>query len=207
MECPAAYRPSVRINDVIRTTRSQRSDGPVVSCDPVDVLESLPVTPRMAYAIGFVTCAALLAFALYLQYVEHQEPCPLCMLQRVAFIGIMVVFLVGALHGPARRGAIVYSAIVVVVSGMGAAVAGRQVWLQHLPAHKVPACGPGLEYLLERFPLGQALQKVFAGSGECAEVGWRFLGLSIAEWSLLWLVAIAVFALGVAIRARTQSAR
>ena len=165
------------------------------------------MTPRAAYAIGFVACAALFAFALYLQYVEHQEPCPLCMLQRVAFIGIMIVFLAGALHGPARRGAIAYSAVIVVIAGMGAAVAGRQVWLQHLPADKVPACGPGLEYLLERFPLGQALQKVFAGSGECAEVSWRFLGLSIAEWSLLWLIAIAVFSLGVAIRARTQSAQ
>jgi protein dithiol:quinone oxidoreductase len=160
------------------------------------------MTPRLGYIVGFLVCAALLAFALYLQYVEHQEPCPLCMLQRVAFIGIMVVFVIAALHGPRRRGAVVYGATAVVIAGLGGAAAGRQVWLQHLPADRVPACGPGLEYMLERFPLGQALQKIFAGSGECAEVSWRFLGLSIAEWSLLWLIALAVYAIVIAWRAR-----
>ena len=105
------------------------------------------------------------------------------------------MFAVAALHGPARRGAIVYSALLFVMAAMGAAIAGRQVWLQHLPPDKVPACGPGLEYMLERFPLAQALQKIFAGSGECAEAGWRFLGLTIAGWSLVWLVVLGAFAI------------
>jgi protein dithiol:quinone oxidoreductase len=161
------------------------------------------MTPRLGYIVGSLICAALFAFALYLQYVEHQEPCPLCMLQRVAFIGIMVVFVCAALHGPRKRGAVVYSATAVVIAGLGAVAAGRQVWLQHLPPDRVPACGPGLEYMLERFPLGQALQKVFAGSGECAEVGWRFLGLSIAEWSLLWLIVLSLYAIVIAVRAQS----
>jgi disulfide bond formation protein DsbB len=164
------------------------------------------MTPRFGYGLGFLTCLALLAFAFYLQYVEHQEPCPLCILQRVAFIAMMVVFAVAALHGPAKRGAIVYSSVLVIIAGLGATVAGRQVWLQMLPADRVPACGPGLEYMLERFPLSQALQKIFAGSGECAEAGWRFLGLTIAGWSLVWLVALALFALYVASRARPSRA-
>ena len=160
------------------------------------------MTPRLGYTLGSLVCVGLLAFALYLQYVEHQEPCPLCILQRVAFIAMMIVFIVAALHGPARRGAIVYSGLLFVVAGIGGAIAGRQVLLQHLPANKVPACGPGLEYMLERFPLGEALRKIFAGSGECAEVGWRFLGLSIAEWSLLWFVLLAIFAVVIAARAQ-----
>jgi protein dithiol:quinone oxidoreductase len=159
------------------------------------------MTARIGYGLGFVICAGLLAFALYLQYVEHQDPCPLCILQRVAFMGMTVVFLIGALHGPRRRGAIVYSTLLFAVAGVGAAIAGRQVWLQHLPPSQVPACGPGLEYMLEQFPLGQALQKIFAGSGECAEAGWNFLGLTIAGWSLAWFVVLALFALIVAARA------
>jgi disulfide bond formation protein DsbB len=164
--------------------------------------EAPRITPRLGYAIALLVCLGLLAFALYLQYVEHQEPCPLCILQRIAFFAMMVVLFVGAVHGPARRGAMVYSAIVVIVALVGAAIAGRHVWLQHLPASMVPACGPGLGYMLERFPLSQALQKVLAGSGECAEVGWTFLGLSIAGWSLVWFVILGAFAIYIAMRAR-----
>jgi disulfide bond formation protein DsbB len=162
------------------------------------------MTTRSGYAIGFLVCAGLLAFALYLQYVEHQEPCPLCILQRVAFIAMMAVFAVAALHGPARRGALVYSSVLLIIALAGTAVAGRQVWLQMLPADKVPACGPGLEYMLERFPLTKALEKIFAGSGECAEAGWRFLGLTIAGWSLVWFVVLGAYGLYVATRARSR---
>ena len=165
------------------------------------------MTTRLAYALGFLACAGLIAFAYYLQYVEHQEPCPLCMLQRVAFIDMMVVFGVAALHGPARRGAIVYSTLLAIMSAMGAAIAGRHVWLQSLPPEKVPACGPGLEYMLQQFPLADALTKIFAGSGECAEASWRFLGLTIAGWSLLWLIALGVYAIVIAARAPRANAR
>jgi len=164
------------------------------------------MTPRLGYAVGFLVCAGLLGFALYLQHVEGQDPCPLCILQRIAFIGMMAVFAVGALHGPARRGAIVYSSIVAIVALIGGAIAGRQVWLQMLPPDKVPACGPGLEFMLERFPLAKAFQKILAGSGECAEAGWRFLGLTIAGWSLVWFVVLGVFAIVIAVRARPRTA-
>jgi disulfide bond formation protein DsbB len=163
------------------------------------------MTTRVGYTLGFMICAGLLAFALYLQYYEQQDPCPLCILQRVAFIAMMAVFAVGALHGPQRRGAVVYSALLFLIAAIGAAVAGRQVWLQHLPPNQVPACGPGLGYMLEQFPLGQALQKIFAGSGECAEAGWRFLGLTIADWSLVWLVVLALFSVFIALRARSRN--
>jgi disulfide bond formation protein DsbB len=160
------------------------------------------MTTRQGYTLGFVICAVLLGFALYLQYVEQQEPCPLCMLQRVAFLDMMIVFAIAAIHGPARRGAIVYSGLLFVMAAMGAGIAARQVWLQHLPPDKVPACGPGLEYMLEQFPLGEALRTIFTGSGECAEAGWRFLGLTIAGWSLVWFVVLGALAVYIAVRAR-----
>jgi disulfide bond formation protein DsbB len=162
---------------------------------------------RRGYALGLLVCASLLGFAYYLQYFDNQEPCPLCILQRVAFFDMMLVFGVAALHGPRRRGAIVYSVLLVVMAAMGAAIAARQVWLQHLPPDKVPACGPGLEYMLERFPLADALQKIFAGSGECAEAGWRFLGLTIAGWSLVWFVLLGALAVYVAVRAPRAGTR
>lgn len=152
------------------------------------------LTPRLGYLAGLLVCLLLLAFALYLQHFEGQEPCPLCILQRVAFIAMMVIFLAGALHGPGRVGAIVYGGLLFIVAGIGAAIATRHVWLQSLPRNQIPECGPGLEYLLGKFPLSQALEKVFWGSGECAEVGWTFLGLSIAGWSLVWFVLLGAFA-------------
>lgn len=167
------------------------------------LLEKL--TPRRGYVLGFAVCAALFAFALYLQHFEGQAPCPLCVLQRIAFIALAVLFLVGALHGPGRTGARVYGGLLVLVALVGAGVAGRHVWLQHLPKDRVPECGPGLDYMLNRFPLSQVLEKVFRGSGECAEIGWTFLRLSIAEWSLLWLILLGAWAVFIAVRAAPRA--
>lgn len=164
----------------------------------------LRLTPRLGYLAGFLACVGLFAFALYLQYYEYQNPCPLCILQRIAYIALMVVFLVAAIHGPRRTGAYVYSTLLLVIAAAGGAVATRHVWLQHLPPDKVPECGPGLEYMLNKFPLTQALEKIFRGSGECAEVGWTMLGLSIAGWSLVWFVLLAALAVYVAMLARRQ---
>lgn len=149
--------------------------------------------PRLGYALGFLVCAALIGSALYLQYYEYQDPCPLCIMQRMIYIALMAIFLVAALHGPGRIGAIVYGLLLFATAATGAAVAGRHVWLQLLPPHLVPECGPGLEFTLRKFPLFQALGKILAGSGQCAEVGWKFLGISIAGWSLVWFVLLALF--------------
>jgi len=162
------------------------------------------MSPRLGYAIGFVVCAGLLGFALYLQYFEGQEPCPLCALQRVAFMALAVAFLAGALHGPARAGAMLYGGLQFIIAAVGAAIAARHVWLQHLPKDLVPECGPGLEYILRKYSALRALEKVLAGSGECAEVSWRLLGLSIAEWSLFWLLVLAIYALYLTLAARRR---
>jgi disulfide bond formation protein DsbB len=132
-----------------------------------------------------------MAWAFYLQYVEGLEPCPLCMLQRVAVIAIGLIFLVGAFHEPGRVGAWVYALLLLIASGIGAALATRQVWLQSLPSDQVPACGMGLTYMLETMPFVDAIRRVLEGSGECAEKAWEFLGLSIAGWTLAFFVAIA----------------
>jgi disulfide bond formation protein DsbB len=162
---------------------------------------------RIGYGVGFLICLALIGFAYYLQFVEYQEPCPLCILQRLAFFALGAVFLVATLHGPGRAGSAVYSGVLFVIAGIGAAIATRHVWLQHLPKGQVPECGPGLEFMLKKFALGQALEKILSGSGECAETGWTFLGLSIAGWSLLWFVLLAVFAVILVRLSRQRAAR
>jgi disulfide bond formation protein DsbB len=119
---------------------------------------------------------------------------------------LAIVFLIGAAHAPGRAGTLLYSGFAVSLAGFGAVVAGRQVWLQHLPKYRVPACGPGLEYMLKKLPLGEVLNKVFAGSGECAEAGWRFLGLTVAGWSLVWFVLLGTLVVTVVVVAFRQSA-
>jgi protein dithiol:quinone oxidoreductase len=161
---------------------------------------------RYGYVAGAAICAGLLAFGLYLQHVDGQEPCPLCIFQRVAFIALGAVFLAAAIHGPGRTGAIVYAVIGGIAAATGAGLAARHVWLQSLPADQVPACGPGLAYMMEQFPLMRMLQSVLSGSGECAEADWRFLGLTIAGWSLLWFVVLGVFVIWLAWRGARRAA-
>ena len=158
---------------------------------------------RAQFLLGFLICVALLGFALYSQYFLGLNPCPLCSFQRGAFILLGLVFLIGALHSPRGKGARgTYGVLTLVAASLGIAVAGRHVWLQHLPADQVPACGPDLSFMMEAFPLSDVLRKVFTGSGECAVVDWTFLGLSMPEWSLIWFVALALWALVAAFRAR-----
>ncbi len=156
-------------------------------------MNPLRLPHRQLFALGALACTALLGFGYYLQYVKGLEPCPLCLVQRGFFYGVLGCLTVGALHGPRGAGKRIYAALALLFAAGGAAAASRQVWLQHLPADKVPQCGPDLQFMLENFPLSQTLQKLVSGTGECAVVDWTFLGLSIAEWSLAWFVALALF--------------
>lgn len=149
---------------------------------------------RWLFLLGAFTVAALYCSALYLQYVLRQEPCPLCMVQRVIFIAIGLLFLVAGLHHAKAFGAKLYASIIALVSLGGVAVAARHIWIQHLPKDQVPACGPGLDFMLQNFPMSEVLRELLHGSGECAEKGWTFLALGIPEWSLVWYVLLGVFA-------------
>jgi disulfide bond formation protein DsbB len=160
---------------------------------------------RRAFALPLVLCALLLGYAYYLQFGLDLEPCPLCLVQRGFFYAVGVICLLGVLHGPRRVGIAVYGVLAALFAVGGAATATRQVWLQHLPADKVPQCGPDLYFMLENLPLARTLEKLIQGSGECAAVDWKFLGLSIAGWSLVWFVVLAAYVLSLATRAARTS--
>jgi protein dithiol:quinone oxidoreductase len=159
---------------------------------------------RVLLALPAMICTALLAYGYYLQYFDNQDPCPLCLVQRGFYYGVLLVSAVAALHFPGRTGRSLYCAAASLFALGGLGVAARQVWLQHLPADQVPACGPDLFFMMENFPLGRMLEKLFLGSGQCAEVTWRFLGLSIAEWSLAWFAALAMYAVWLGFRPETS---
>ena len=150
------------------------------------------LSKRLVNALGFLICAALLGYAYVLQFVEELEPCPLCILQRVAFAFVGILFLVAAVHSPRTLGARIYGTLIGIGAGLGAAIAGRHVWLQGLPPDQVPECGPGLDYMLNAFPLGETLTMVLTGSGECADISWSFLSMAIPAWALLWFVALGL---------------
>jgi disulfide bond formation protein DsbB len=149
----------------------------------------------LRFGLGALVCALLLGFGFYLQYGKGLEPCPLCLVQRGFFMAIMAVCIVAAVHGPRRRGTVLYGLLAALFALGGAAVAGRQVWLQHLPPDRVPQCGPDLYFMLENFPFSRTLKTLLSGTGECAAVDWTFLRLSIAEWSLVWFAALFLYSL------------
>jgi disulfide bond formation protein DsbB len=121
----------------------------------------------------------------------HLNPCPLCIFQRIAFAALGVVFLLGGLHRAARCHAGARLGVIALIPALaGIGIAGRHVWLTHLPPDQVPACGPPLEFMMDASPFADVVRQVLTGSGECAKVDWHFLGLSMPAWALLWFVLL-----------------
>jgi disulfide bond formation protein DsbB len=159
---------------------------------------------RVQFLTGFLLCASLLAYALYVQHGMLMMPCALCILQRVAFAGMGVAFLVGGLHSPkAPWGRTAYAVLVFLAAAAGAGVAIRHVLLQYAPSDGMPLCASlGLEYMIEAEGLFSALRSALAGSGDCAKIDWTFLGLSMPVWTLVWFVGLGLGALWAGLRKR-----
>lgn len=141
-----------------------------------------------------LSAAAAMAAALYLQHYAGLEPCPLCVFQRVAVIAFGAISLLAFVHNRRGVGRRIYAGLALLAGVAGIVVAGRHVWLQHLPADQVPSCGPGLDYWLEALPLQQVINQVFKGAGECAVVDWTLLGISLPEWTLVMFVGMTALA-------------
>ncbi len=150
---------------------------------------------RPAMLIGFLISVAMMGTALFFQYVLYLEPCPLCSVQRAVVIAFGITFLLGFIQGPKLWGRRIYGLLLTLISVAGLIVAGRHTWLQHLPKDQVPECGPGLDFWMKNLPTSDVIQKIFQGSGECAEVASRFLSLSIPEWSLIAFSLFLIYSL------------
>jgi len=137
-------------------------------------------------------CAALIAIAVfYFQNHLGLEPCYLCITQRVFVIAVGVIFLVSALHNPLPKGQKIYAALVAATATIGGYFSIKQLWLQNLPEDKVPACGPPVDYLFDAFSASEAISMLLRGDGNCAEVQWQLLGLSMPGWVLLSFIGFA----------------
>jgi disulfide bond formation protein DsbB len=161
--------------------------------------------PRWVFGFIFAACAALFGFGLYLQHAQALEPCPMCILQRYAFIAIGLVALVAAIDNPRGGWALrIYGGLVTLLAIAGGGVAARHSYLQHFPPLN-QSCGADLSYLLE-LPMSRAWPAIFRGTGECSEVKWTTLGLSIPEWALVWFVIFAALAVLAVVKARRSDA-
>ena len=162
---------------------------------------------RLVNVAGFAVCAALLAYALYSQFVLGLEPCPLCIFQRIGVAALGVAFLAAALHHPRGRGRFGYALLIAVAALATAGVAARHVYVQSLPPGSLPSCGAPLAVLLKFTPVWQVIRKVLTGSGECGEVNWRFLGLAMPAWVLLWAVLLGAAGVWANLRSEAPAAR
>lgn len=150
------------------------------------------LSSRWYYAVAFFICHELIVAAYYFQYVQGLMPCPLCMMQRVVVVALGLIYAVMLLVHPQRWMRGFLHSMVIIVAILGLMIAGRHVYLLHLPADQVPACGPGLAYLFENFPWAEALKTMLMGSGECAKNSWQWLGLSMPGWMALIFSAFVI---------------
>jgi len=160
------------------------------------------MTARTANSLGALACAGLLAYAYYAQFVLHLEPCPLCIFQRLGVLATAAVFTIAAAHDPVAWGRRVYAALLGLTALATTGVAARQLYIQSLPPDSVPACGASLDFMLKVFPLTDVLVKVLTGSGECAKVDWRLLGLAMPAWVLTAALILGAWGLWVNLRHR-----
>jgi len=147
----------------------------------------IKLNKRQLLLFSFAYCFTLLSLGAYFQFVKELEPCPLCISQRIAILMVGFVSLIAAIH---NKGVNIYGGILSVLSLIGAFISARHVWIQNLPEDEVPECGPGLAYIFENFPLIDTVKLMLSGTGECSEVLWVFLGLSIPAWTFLAFIAL-----------------
>ena len=161
------------------------------------VIQSLSL--HHGYLAGFLTCAGLLGAAYYFEYVLFLEPCPLCMLQRLATLFVGLGFLAAFFARPRNGKAAGWGlklALLFTLCGalLGIWASDHQLWLQSLPKEEVPACGPSFDYILETMPLTEILKVMLHGDGNCAEITWTFLGKSMPWWTRICFLGYALAA-------------
>jgi len=154
---------------------------------------------RMVNFLAFLVCAGLLGAAIYFEVVDKLDPCPLCILQRLIFILLGFLFLIGMIKFP-PQGHRYFHYGIAAVALLGVFTAARQIWIEHLPPYEIPTCGANLKYLFQVLPFKQALQLVIQGTGSCAKVTWRLFGFSMASYALVFFIGLTGVAVWQALR-------
>lgn len=135
----------------------------------------------------------MLSYAYYEQYVNDLNPCPLCLVQRFVILLLGLLFLVTFIFRPQYIIKKLFAILILLVAVTGAFISAWHVRLQNLPEDEIPDCGPGLGYMLENFPVGDILRNLFTGSGQCAEISWKFIGLSMPAWTFIIFIGFIIY--------------
>lgn len=157
---------------------------------------------RKQFLFGFACCVGLLGYALFVQFQLGIEPCAFCIFQRICFAALGLAFLAGGLLAPkGAAGRRFWGVLAFIPAVAGMAYAGRHTWVQlHPPG--MPTCGPGLNYIVEQYSWLGAARKMLQATGDCSNIDWQFLGLSMPMWALAWFVALGLGALYAAFKTR-----
>lgn len=149
---------------------------------------------RLLFSIILLSCIGLLAYAQYLQYVEGLLPCPLCVAQRLAYWLLGLTALLAFLHNPRIIGRRFYGFLMSAFAFAGAAIAARHAWLIRYPESFECGISPE-EAFLNALPIAEWWPGMFEANGDCANVDWKLLSLTIPDWSLIAFVALGILAL------------
>ncbi|MBS0215149.1 MAG: disulfide bond formation protein B [Proteobacteria bacterium] len=155
----------------------------------------IPKSFRARFLTGFLACAGLLGYAFYVQFSLGILPCNFCILQRIAFGALGAVFLVGGLIAPKSTSARKWLVVLALIPAIaGAGVALRHVWVQYFPP-PMAGCGSPMSFMLEMMPAQSVLRKVLTASGDCSNINWSFLGLTMPAWCALWFIGLGIWAI------------
>lgn len=132
----------------------------------------------------------VLLASFYLQYGKGFEPCPLCLMQRACIIFILAFGLINFYRKSVESNALLLTQLALTLLGLY--FGSRQLWLLSLPTDQVPACLPGLSVLIHYFPWHETVRALVWGSGNCTEIRWTWLGLSIPAWSVVYFAGVAI---------------
>jgi disulfide bond formation protein DsbB len=150
---------------------------------------------RSGYIIGFLACFATVALALVIQTQYNLEPCPLCITQRMFFMGLGVLFLIGAFSPRASLFQKLFTGLQLVTALGGAGWAIRHWYLQANKESMIADCGVGFDYMFDNFPLEKMFKLIFKGSGDCATIDWTFLGLTLPQLALISFIFFGLYAI------------
>ncbi|MCF6775943.1 disulfide bond formation protein B [Thiotrichales bacterium 19X7-9] len=148
---------------------------------------------RLFYFISFLIAVFAVVFAVYFQITDHLSPCPLCIMQRIAYLLIAIFSLIALIHAPITEKAnLTYLVLLILSTAFGLYIAIRQVYLEYFPSADSHGCGVGIGYLFYNMPFKDFLLLMFNGSGDCGALTWQFLGLSMAFWSMIVFLILMI---------------
>lgn len=148
---------------------------------------------RTIFLLIFLCCAGLIAYAQYLQHVVDLLPCPLCVAQRVAYWILGLIALLAFLHNPKTIGQRLYGGLLLISASAGAVIAFRQSWLIRYPESFECGISPEEEFL-NALSIAEWWPGMFEANGDCANVDWKFLSLTIPDWSFIAFVSLGLLA-------------